>query len=66
MGYDGIVRVRALHASRIRLNFEKMTVSWNKPCSSAAFTAQNEADEIGDDARTVMDAPEPLHDWEQP
>ena len=28
MGYDGIVGVRALHASRIRFNFEQMTVSW--------------------------------------
>jgi hypothetical protein len=28
MGYDGIVGVRALHASRIRFNFEQRTVSW--------------------------------------
>jgi predicted aspartyl protease len=28
MGYDGIVGVRALRASRIRFNFGEMTVSW--------------------------------------
>ena len=28
MGYDGIVGVSALHASRIQFNFDKMTVSW--------------------------------------
>jgi predicted aspartyl protease len=28
MGYDGIVGVRALQASRIQFNFDQMTVSW--------------------------------------
>ena len=28
MGYDGIVGVSALHASRIQFNFDQMTVSW--------------------------------------
>jgi predicted aspartyl protease len=28
MGYDGILGVRALHASRFQFNFEQMTVSW--------------------------------------
>jgi hypothetical protein len=28
MGYDGVVGVRALRASRIRFNFGEMTVSW--------------------------------------
>jgi predicted aspartyl protease len=28
MGYDGIVGVRALHASRIDFNFERMTIGW--------------------------------------
>jgi hypothetical protein len=28
MGYDGIVGVRALQASRIQFNFEQMTASW--------------------------------------
>jgi hypothetical protein len=29
MGYDGVVGVRALHTSRIRFNFGKMTVGWD-------------------------------------
>jgi hypothetical protein len=28
MGYDGIVGVSALHASRIQFDFDQMTVSW--------------------------------------
>jgi len=28
MGFDGILGVRALHASRIRFDFEQMAVSW--------------------------------------
>jgi hypothetical protein len=28
MGYDGIVGVSALQASRIQFNFDQMTVSW--------------------------------------
>ena len=28
MGYDGVIGVRALHASRIEFNFERMTISW--------------------------------------
>jgi hypothetical protein len=27
MGYDGIVGVRALHASRMQFNYERMTVN---------------------------------------